>query len=79
MPKARPEGLFRLLIDIPEAAEAAMRTIEIPDNDEEKPLVTFDASALLRSSNALKAVRLLCEEAHWEFAALILRSLGIVR
>lgn len=74
-PKARLKVLFRLLIDIPKAAEAAMRTIEIPDKDEEKPLVMFDASALLRASNSLKAVRLLCEEAHWEFAAPILRQL----
>lgn len=35
----------------------------------------FDAGVLLRASNALKAVRLLCEEAHWEFAAPILRQL----
>lgn len=52
-----------------------MGTIEIPAEDAERHLVMFDASVLLRASNALKAVRLLCEEAHWEFSASILRQL----
>lgn len=74
-PRTRLRGLLQLLIDVPRTAESAMLTIEIPEQEAEKHLVMFDASVLLRASNALKAVRLLCEEAHWEFAAPILRQL----
>jgi hypothetical protein len=74
-PKARLKALLKLLVDVPKAAEGAIRTIEVPEEEAEKHLVMFDASILLRASNALKAVRLLCEEAHWEFAAPILRQL----
>jgi hypothetical protein len=74
-PKTRLKPLLQLLIDVPRAAEAATLTIGIPKEDTEKHLVMFDASVLLRASNALKAVRLLCDEAHWEFAAPILRQL----
>ena len=35
----------------------------------------FDAGMLSRGSNALKSVRLLCEQAHWEFAAGVVRQL----
>jgi hypothetical protein len=74
-PKTRLKALLQLLIDVPRAAEGAMLTIEIPEEERGKHLVMFDAGVLLRASNALKAVRLLCEEAHWEFAAPILRQL----
>lgn len=74
-PKKRMRLLFKLLIDLPHGAESALRTVELPEDDSQRRLVMFDAAVLLRASNALKAVRLLCEEAHWEFAAPILRQL----
>jgi hypothetical protein len=74
-PKTRLKVLLQLLVDVPKTAERAMVTVEIPEEEAEKRLVIFDAGILLRASNALKAVRLLCEEAHWEFAAPILRQL----
>jgi hypothetical protein len=35
----------------------------------------FDAGVLVRASNALKVIPLLCEQAHWEFAAARVRQL----
>jgi Family of unknown function (DUF5677) len=49
--------------------------MQLPADEATKRLAMFDAGVLLRASNALKAVRLLCEQAHWEFAAAILRQL----
>jgi hypothetical protein len=74
-PKARLKALLQFLVDVPKAAGGGIRTIEVPEEEALKHLVMFDASVLLRASNALKAMRLLCEEAHWEFAAPILRQL----
>jgi hypothetical protein len=62
-PKARLKALLQFLVDVPKAADGAIWTIEVPEDEAEKHLVMFDASVLLRASNALKAVRLLCEEA----------------
>lgn len=57
------------------AVETALSKIEIPDDEPEKWSVLFDAAILLRASNALKVVRLLCEQAHWEFAVAAVRQL----
>jgi hypothetical protein len=62
-------------MEVSRTAEGAMLTIPVPPDEPQKRLVMFDCGVLLRASNALKAIRLLCEEAHWEFAAPILRQL----
>jgi hypothetical protein len=56
-------------------AEKSLFEMSLPSDEATKRLVMFDAGVLLRASNALKAVRLLSEQAHWEFAAPILRQL----
>lgn len=72
---SRLRTLLQLLTDVSATAESALLTIEIPDDEPERWLVPFDVAILLRASNALKAIRLLCEQAHWEFAAAALRQL----
>jgi hypothetical protein len=74
-PKTRLKGLFELLVEVPMTAERAVFTMPLPEDESERRLVTFDAAMLVRGTHALKAVRLLCEQAHWEFAAGILRQL----
>jgi hypothetical protein len=74
-PKTRLKALFQVLVDVSATAEKAMLTVPQPQEESQKRLVMFDAGLLLRASNALKAVRVLCEQAHWEFAAPILRQL----
>jgi hypothetical protein len=60
---------------MPAAAEQAMITATIPDDEAGRRLLMFDANVLVRASNALKVIRLLCEQAHWEFAAASVRQL----
>lgn len=74
-PKTRLKTLLQLLVEVSATAEKAMLTIATPQEEAAKRLVLFDAGVLLRASNALKAIRLLCEEAHWEFAAATVRQL----
>jgi len=75
VPKTRLKALFELLVEVPMTTERAVFTMPLPEDESERQLVTFDAAMLVRGTNALKAVRLLCEQAHWEFAAGILRQL----
>jgi hypothetical protein len=74
-PKTRLKSLLQLLVEIPAAAEQAMITATMPEDETGKRLLMFDASVLVRASNALKVIRLLCEQAHWEFAAASVRQL----
>lgn len=67
--------LFELLEDIPMSAEGEVFSMPLPDDESKRRLVMFDAAMLVRGSNALKSVGLLCEQAHWEFAAGIVRQL----
>jgi uncharacterized protein DUF5677 len=64
-----------MLVDVPMTAERAVFTMPLPKDESHRRLVMFDAAMLVRGTNALKAVRLLCEQAHWEFAAGILRQM----
>src|SRR6266566_2805132 len=70
-PKTRLRSLFALLHDVITSAD---RTLLITENVDE-PLVRFDVAMLQRGINALKAVRLLTEHGHWEFAAAATRQL----
>jgi ribosomal protein L32E len=74
-PKTRLKPLFALLVEVPMTAEQAVFTTPLPDDDVQRRLMMFDAAMLIRGTNALKSVRLLCEQAHWEFAAGIVRQL----
>jgi hypothetical protein len=74
-PKTRLKSLLQLLVEIPAAAEQAMVTAKMPEDETGKRLLMFDASVLVRASNALKVIRLLCEQGHWEFAAASVRQL----
>lgn len=74
-PKTRLKALFELLVEVPITAERAVFTMPLPEAESPRRLVMFDSAMLVRGTNALKAVRLLCEQAHWEFAAGILRQL----
>lgn len=74
-PKMRLKRLFAVLVEVPSAAEEAVFAMPLPENEALRRLTTFDTALLVRGSNALKAVRLLCEQAHWEFAASVVRQL----
>ncbi len=73
--RTRFKALRRLLVEVSATAEQSFLTIEVPEEKVARQLIQFDAGVLLRASNALKAIRLLCEELHWEFAAGTVRQL----
>jgi hypothetical protein len=70
-PKTRLKSLFALLHDVITSADRALLGTENAD----QPLVRFDVAMLQRGINTLKAVRLLTEHGHWEFAASATRQL----
>jgi hypothetical protein len=70
-PKTRLKSLFALLHDVITSADRALLGTEKAD----QPLVRFDVAMLQRGINTLKAVRLLTEHGHWEFAASATRQL----
>jgi hypothetical protein len=74
VPRKKLKALFELVIDVCRTAEHALFTMSVQD-PARKQFVQFDGTFLIRGSNALKAIRLLCEEAHWEFAASAVRQL----
>ncbi len=74
-PKVRLKSLLQLSGEVAIAADHAVFTAPLPEDEREKRLFMFDAAMLSRGSNALKSVRLLCEQAHWEFAAGVVRQL----
>jgi len=71
--RKRLKSLFGLLIDISATAEKAMLTSRSSTESVDR-LAWFDMGILIRASNALKAIRLLCEESQWEFAAAPVRQ-----
>ena len=75
LPKKSLKGLQQLLVDIPAAAERQLVSVELPAEQGPRAPVMFDVGILLRASNALKAIRILCAEAHWEFAVATVRQL----
>jgi Family of unknown function (DUF5677) len=74
-PKTRLKALLEVLSDVAVTAERVIFATPVPDAEAPKRLFIFDAAVLVRACNALKSVRLLCEQAHWEFAAGIVRQL----
>jgi hypothetical protein len=70
-PKTRLRSLFALLHDVITTADRTLLGTENLD----KPVVRIDLAVLQRGINALKAVRLLAENGHWEFAASATRQL----
>jgi Family of unknown function (DUF5677) len=75
LPKKSLKGLLQLLVDIPAAAEGRLVSVELPAEQGPRALVMFDVGMLVRASNGLKAIRILCAEAHWEFATATVRQL----
>jgi hypothetical protein len=70
-PKTRLKSLFALLHDVITSSDRTLLGME----DADQPLVRFDVAMLQRGINTLKAVRLLTEHGHWEFAASATRQL----
>jgi hypothetical protein len=59
------------MVDVTSSADKALlMTRNVGDQ-----LVRFDVGILVRAINAVKSVRLLLEQAHWEFAAAAVRQL----
>jgi hypothetical protein len=59
------EPLFKLFDDV--FSHAGMILRELPDDG--NLLVVFDAGVLVRALNAVKSIRILLEQAHWELAS----------
>lgn len=74
-PKKRLRPLFRLLGEVATAVDKALCTTPMPADGALKNLTLFDISVLMRGNNALKSIRILCEEAHWEMASGIARQI----
>jgi hypothetical protein len=70
-PKARLKGLFKVMGDVTASADKAL----LSTRDVESQLGRFDVGIFVRAINAVKSVRLLLEQAHWEFAAAAVRQL----
>lgn len=65
---------MRLLGDVATAANHAIAAGPVSNGTDRRSFL-FDAGVLSRGANALKSVRILCELAHWENAAGIVRQL----
>ena len=63
-PAARLKPLFALLGDIIKAADMALASTPIVDQQ----LTTFDAAMFTRGINAMKSLRIQLEQAKWETA-----------
>lgn len=59
------------MVDVTSSADKALLTTRNVGDQ----LVRFDVGILVRAINAVKSVRLLLEQAHWEFAAAAVRQL----
>ncbi|MBX7450853.1 hypothetical protein GR927_22965 [Mycolicibacterium sp. 3033] len=73
--RKRMKSFFAVVFEICAAADDILATIPRPSDEDEARLLVFDACMLIRGLNALKSARLLCEEAHWEFATGAVRQL----
>jgi hypothetical protein len=69
------KSYFDLVFYIGAVADEALATATSPAGDDAAKLFTFDGYLLIRGINALKSVRVLCEEGQWEFAAGAVRQL----
>ena len=74
-PRGRLKALLELLGEVAKAADRATFEFAQDETRVQNPAFRHDLSVLMRASNALKAIRLLSEAAHWEFAAGIVRQL----
>lgn len=74
-PKKCLRPLFSLLEEVTSAVDKALRTTPMPADSTFGRLTLFDMSVLMRGNNALKSIRILCEEAHWEMASGIARQI----
>jgi hypothetical protein len=69
------KSFFALVFSIGAFADEAIATAPRPSSEPASRLFLFDACVLIRGINALKSVRLLCEEGQWELAVGIVRQL----
>jgi hypothetical protein len=69
------KALLQLIGVIATAAHHVLATTTRPEDEREARLRLFDINQLERGINALRAVRILCAERHWEFASGIVRQL----
>jgi hypothetical protein len=74
-PRTRLSALFHLLEEIYEAGDRDVFALTVPEDEDAARGLRLDAGILVRANNALKAVKLLCEQAHWEFAVAAVRQL----
>jgi hypothetical protein len=70
-PKARLRQLFELVGEVTGSAERLLLETENAQDN----VVQLDVAVLLRGVNALKSIRLLAENGHWEFASSAVRQL----
>lgn len=73
LPGRRLRRSFRLIAEVTDAATAAALLARF--SSDQAAEVQFEISMLGRGLNALKAVRLLCQKGHWEFAVSAVRQL----
>lgn len=74
-PKKRLRPLFGLLVEVTATVDRTLAATPLPANGTSRHLTMFDLSILMRGNNALKSVRILCEQAHWEMACGIVRQI----
>lgn len=72
-PRQRMRKTFRILREVIDAATAAALALRYSKADAAS--VQLEVAVFGRGLNALKAVRLLCENSHWEFASTAVRQL----
>lgn len=74
-PRTRLSALFKLLEETYEYGDGDVFTLTVPEDEDEARRLRLDAGILVRAINALKAVELLCDQAHWEYAVSAVRQL----
>lgn len=74
-PKTRLHGLFQLIEEIYDASDRELFSLVVPQDEDAARHLRLEAGVLARAINALKAITLLCEQAHWEFAVSAVRQL----
>lgn len=73
LPKHRLRKTLALLLEVAEAATQA--TLRAGEEERRVLPSRFELAVLARGVNALKAVHVLCEQGHWEFAVTPVRQL----